>query len=213
LLADVSILLSFGVLFPPLGLLMGLVMGVDVLGTVLIIRRLRHLGTVEKKENEMSTFSLSKSIVSTIEAPAEDVSITNDKTDNAVSQEVYYQAWQEMIFALDTSFAEVHWKFAENVPFVLHTVVLLWGFALYDVLGREVGAVDAIWVLIVTVTSPTWLYWIVSLLMSRLNSLWSSMKKGDTKTDIEARETEMIIQNPIINNEWAAKVESQDINS
>jgi hypothetical protein len=39
------------------------------------------------------------------------------------------------------------------------------------------------------------------------------MKKGDTKADIEAREAEMIIQNPIIDNKWAAKVESQDINS
>jgi hypothetical protein len=213
LLADVSILLSFGVLFPPLRLLMALVIGVDVLGTVLIIRRLRYLGTVEKKENEMSTFSLSNTITSTIEAPIEVTGIAKVNTDNAVSLETYYQLWQEMIFALDTCFAEVHWKFAENVPFVLHTVVLLWGFALYDVLGREVGAVDAIWVLIVTVTSPIWLYWIVSLLMSRLNSLWSSMKKGDTKADIEAREAEMIIQNPIIDNKWAAKVESQDINS
>jgi hypothetical protein len=76
-----------------------------------------------------------------------------------------------MIFALDSGFAEVPLKFAENVQFVLHMVVLLWGFALYYVLGREVGIVHAIWILIVTATSPVWLYWIVFLLMSRLNSL------------------------------------------
>jgi hypothetical protein len=85
-------------------------------------------------------------------------------------------------------------KFAENVQFVLHMVVLLWGFALYDVLGREVGIVNAIRILIVAVTSPVWLYWIVSLLMGRLNSLRSSMKKGVTKTDIKAGGPGMIIQ-------------------
>jgi Leucine-rich repeat (LRR) protein len=211
LLADVSILLSFGVLFPPLGLLMSLVLGVDVLGTVLIIRRLRYLGREEKNEkemNEMNTVSTSITITSTIEAPIEEASIAKVNTDNTVSLENYHQLLQEMIFALDSGFAEMPWKFAENVQCVLHMVVLLWGFALYDVLGREVGIVNAIWVLVVTVTSPFWLYWIVSVLMSRLNSLWPSMKKEDARTGIEARETEMIIQNPIIDNEWATKVES-----
>jgi hypothetical protein len=188
LLADVSILLSFGILFPPLGLLVVLVMGLDVLGTMLIIRRLRHLGRVEKKESGISSIN----------------------ADNTESLEAYYPLWQEIMFALDAGFAEVQWKFAENMRFVLHTVVLFWGFALFDVLGREVGVIDAIWILIVTVTSPVWFHWIVSLLMSRLNSLWSSMKKEDTTSDIVAKGSEIIIQNPIIDNESTARIESQD---
>lgn len=163
-------------------------MGLDVLGTMLIIRRLRHLGRVEKKESGISSIN----------------------ADNTESLEAYYPLWQEIMFALDAGFAEVQWKFAENMRFVLHTVVLFWGFALFDVLGREVGVIDAIWILIVTVTSPVWFHWIVSLLMSRLNSLWSSMKKEDTTSDIVAKGSEIIIQNPIIDNESTARIESQD---
>lgn len=43
-----------------------------------------------------------------------------------------------------------------DVPTALGFAVLLWALALYDVVGREVGAVAAVWALVVTGTMPTW---------------------------------------------------------
>lgn len=66
----------------------------------------------------------------------------------------------EMISQLNAEFRDVNYCclwFGLNT--VLPLAALFWAYLLYDTLGYVVGAVNAVWILLVMFTAPWWLKW------------------------------------------------------
>jgi hypothetical protein len=127
LVMDVAVGLSFGLLFPPLGLL-ALVSAVADLWTT------KWMLDIWRSQRRRLT-----------EAYAEEM----------VSSE-YLQCLGRSTQQLETAYRNIAPRVIGELRSVLGYSALLWGFALYDILGRDVGAVQGLWVFVVVVLMPHW---------------------------------------------------------
>jgi hypothetical protein len=180
LLTDLSILLSFGVLFPPLGLLMVMAMGVDVLVTVYMMRRLNLLDD----DQLIANCNLDGNFSGTDGNEA-----LRSKQYQTKAMEEYQQVRKEMIDSVTKIFARVKTQFAESVPMVLSMVVLLWGFAMFDVLGRDVGVIHAVWIMVVTCVLSYLLHFVMYTM--KTHKLWRSvcdLTSNSIHKDMESEE-------------------------
>eukprot|EP01039_Chlorochromonas_danica_P011752 gene11752-13205_t len=155
LMGDVAVALSFGLLFPPLGILAigGIV--VDLWSTKWMMDRLRA--------HQKNTWY--------VEAPevlgSTTTTITSTVTDNArlTTQEYAYQELiTTFVQSLERALQEELAKILGEIPRVLYFAAVLWSFALFDIVGREVGSISALWALFLALTMPWWatqLWWLL----------------------------------------------------
>jgi hypothetical protein len=191
LLTDLSILLSFGMLIPPLGLLMVMAMGVDILTTVYMIRRLDLLDNDQSIANCSLEGNLSE---------ADGNQALYSKQYQAKAIEEYQQVRKEMIGSVTKVFAGVKTQFFESVPLVLSMVVLLWAFALFDVLGRDVGVIHAVWIIVVTCVFSYLLHLIMYAMKTRKLLLpVCDLTRNSKRKDMESEESavEFVVVNPL----------------
>jgi hypothetical protein len=191
LLTDLSILLSFGMLIPPLGLLMVMAMGVDILTTVYMIRRLDLLDN----DQSIANCSLEENI-----SGAGGNQVLYSKQYQTKAMEEYQQVRKEMIDSVTKVFAEVKTQFIESVPLILAMVVLLWAFALFDVLGRDVGVNHAVWIIVVTCVFSYLLNFVMYSVKTRkllrpVCDLTSNSKHKDMGSEESA--VEFVVMNPL----------------
>jgi hypothetical protein len=155
LMGDVAVALSFGLLFPPLGILAigGIV--VDLWSTKWMMDRLRA--------HQKNTWY--------VEAPevvgSTTTTITSTVTDDARLTTQEY-AYQELVTAyvqsLESALQEELAKILGEIPRALYFAAVLWSFALFDIVGREVGSISALWALFLALTMPWWatqLWWLL----------------------------------------------------
>jgi hypothetical protein len=191
LLTDLSILLSYGVLFPPLGLLMVMAMGVDVLTTVYMMRRLDLLDN----DQSVANCNLEENI-----SGAGGNQVFCSKEYQTKAKEEYQQVRKEMIDCATKAFAGVKTQFVETVPLVLSMVVLLWAFALFDVLGRDVGVIHAVWIIVVTCLFSYLLHFIMYIVKTRTLLLpVCDVTSNCKRKDMESGEStvEIVVMNPL----------------
>jgi hypothetical protein len=180
LLTDLSILLSFGVMFPPLGLLMVMTMGVDVLTTLCMMKRLDLLDNDQSITNCNLEGNLSEAVGN---------ESLYSKQFQTKDVEEYQQARKEMIDSVVKVFAEVKTEFIESVPLVLLMVVLLWAFALFAVLGRDVREIHAVWIIVATCAFSYLLHFVMYTMETRKLLLPVSDLTSNTNVkDMESEE-------------------------
>jgi hypothetical protein len=155
LMGDVAVALSFGLLFPPLGILAVGGIVVDLWSTKWMMDRLRahqkNTWYVEAPEAVGTTTTINSSTV----------------TDDARLRTQEY-AYQELVTtfvqSLERALQEELAKILGEIPRVLYFAAVLWSFALFDIVGREVGSISALWALFLALTMPWWatqLWWLL----------------------------------------------------
>lgn len=74
-----------------------------------------------------------------------------------IDMNAYSKLFHGTILYVSAQFAKTEQMFVESVPKLFGLVAVIWSFSLYDVLGREVGDVQALWILALTVVLPWFL--------------------------------------------------------
>lgn len=176
LVTDVAVLLSFGVLFPPLAVIIAVSVLVDVFMTQMMWLRVRqirqqtqHLVSSGNQHDATAPLSAapSTSVVSIINPLAQQrtpstypsvssSSLAADLTEHLLKDlDVLLGVWQEQ-------FAHIY----RHLWWVLRTIglgvsSLLWAFALFDILGNASDArgsgLRALWIFFVTLSAPLWM--------------------------------------------------------
>jgi hypothetical protein len=134
LVMDVAVGLSFGLLFPLLGLLTLVGGAVDLWTTkwMLDVWR-RHRQRLAEVGGESG------------------VAVSDD----------YVQRLERTTRQLEVAYSEIVPRAAGELGPALGYSALLWGFALYDILGRDAGAVGGVWVFVVVALMPHWAGWLL----------------------------------------------------
>jgi hypothetical protein len=167
LTGDLAVALSFGVLFPMLGLLALVGIGSDVLQTLWMVHRLRaHVDRVGRRAMSMAAGS------GRTERPAEDDGASRERMDSLQWTE-YHRGAKEQLVALETIVPSSVRSMAKDLLTVLGFAAVTWALTLYDIVGREEGSVTSLWILVVTLTMPWWMM----VLWQAARSLWTSSRK------------------------------------
>jgi hypothetical protein len=82
-------------------------------------------------------------------------------------------------------------------------VALLWAFALFDVLGRDVGVIHAMWIIVVTCVFSYLLHFVMYMLKSRklllsVCDVTSNNKRKDMESEENAVEFVVVVENPAV---------------
>eukprot|EP01042_Synura_sphagnicola_P007090 gene7090-9079_t len=136
--SDMVVLVSFGVLFPLLGMLTLAVLLMDVWATQWMVGRLRQYAARLRREARTGgTCDVDEC------GPSEDETCAG----------VVDGAAEEVEAAC---LRQVH-EIRRLQPTLLCYAAFVWSLALYDIVGREVGSVTALWILVVALTMPWWM--------------------------------------------------------
>eukprot|EP01033_Poteriospumella_lacustris_P007544 gene7544-5426_t len=184
LVSDIAVLCTFGVLFPPLLLVVAGAMIVDLFVTKMMLARfLRHVqGWLSLLSQEaftlnqlLSTTSSArpKSVAMASAAALSASSVANpmmmfnepelilDHTSEAARYEVVQDAlhtYQSILVSLNGSFSSLDRLLWKGLYLVAIVAACFWSLSLFDILGNEVGANRASVVVVLVVTAPLWLY-------------------------------------------------------
>jgi ABC-type glycerol-3-phosphate transport system permease component len=151
LTGDLAVALSFGVLFPMLGLLALMGIGSDVLQTLWMVQRLRaHVDRVGRRAMSMAAGS------SSTNRPALDDGASGERMDQWQWTE-YHRVAQEQQDALEKVVPSSMQSMAKDLLTVLGFAAVTWALTLYDIVGREEGSVTSLWILVVALTMPWWM--------------------------------------------------------
>eukprot|EP01033_Poteriospumella_lacustris_P018969 gene18969-biopygen8477 len=151
LTGDLAVALSFGVLFPMLGLLALVGIGSDVLQTLWMVQRLRaHVDRVGCRAMSMAAGSGST------DRPVLDDGASGERMDSLQWTE-YHRVAKEQLDALETVVPSSMQSMTKDLPTVLGFAAVTWALTLYDIVGREEGSVTSLWILVVALTMPWWM--------------------------------------------------------
>lgn len=134
--SDATVALSFGVLFPPVGLL--------ALGGVIV-----DLSTTLWMRNRLSLR------LQQLQPTGDVVSTGGVDFDERVNSNL--RALAAVVAQLDAGLHTQLPRTLHEVPRVLFVAAVLWSMALFDVVGRDMGAIRALWTFAVVGTMPAWL--------------------------------------------------------
>lgn len=180
LISDLAVMFSYGVLFPPLMLVIALTLAVDMYSTQLALGRLlcvtNEVNTdIERRTMRMtevgdvSSVSFDADVNSNLDAPPPSSSPRRiDETEKGsirVASGSLPAHWlkvqrrlQRIRQQVDTSFADFNVKFWRGLFMAVFVAALFWSLSLFDILGDEVGTRHAIWILLLMATAPAWLW-------------------------------------------------------
>lgn len=182
--SDVAVALSFGVLFPLLGLLALASVVCDVVQTQWMLTRLRrHLHRFPPATTATTNSS------------------GGEATVHALQVAEYRQRLQRSVEAFDAACVEGcgGWPGAD-VPTVLCFAALLWSLALYDVVGRQEGSQTALWAFVVTMAMPWWVMAALGTakrwLSGGRSAVGTTGAEAETTKDVELTEVEVRAAEP-----------------
>lgn len=141
LVVDVAVLLSFGFLFPPLGMLALVSAVLDVWLT----------------KGMMDTWRQHQQRL---------YSIYGADCDTSESIRSYLADVTQTVGRLERAYTGIWSRVQRETPMVLGYSALLWAFALFDVLGRDVGAWQALWIFFVVLLMPYLIAWLLTAVRS-----------------------------------------------
>jgi hypothetical protein len=136
--SDMAVMVSFGQLFPLLGLLTLAVVLVDFWSTQWMVGRLRQYGARLRREARAGRRSV--------------VGESGPNEDEACA-ELVDRAAEEVEAACLRQVGEIR----RLQPTLLCYAAFVWSLALYDIVGREVGSLLALWIMVVALTMPWWM--------------------------------------------------------
>jgi Leucine-rich repeat (LRR) protein len=170
LTGDLAVALSFGVLFPLLGLLALMGIGSEVLQTLWMVQRLRaHVDRVGRRAMSMAAGSGR----STDHRPALDDGAASGARMAQRQWTEYHRMAQEQLDALETVVPSSLQSMVKNLLTVQCFAAVTWALTLYDIVGRAEGSVTSLWILVVTLTMPWWMM----VLWQATRSLWTSSSR------------------------------------
>jgi hypothetical protein len=197
MVSDMGILLSFGVLFPPLGLLVLLGGGLELWWMQAFIVRLRgHVRAVQAVgEREAAVRTVSNPLApTTTTTSAATAAVAADRDGGDTDDEAkasWLRRYQTLVLTtmgrLEAALVDTMPRVVGEVFVVLCFAALLWGLAVFDVLGRGARAGDrsAVWVFAVVVTMPQW----TTLLARGSQTLWEARWWSGTGSTATATST------------------------
>lgn len=169
LVMDVAVGLSFGLLFPLLGLL-ALVSAIADLWTT------KWMLAIWQRQRKWLT-----------EANRNGIAMGTESSE-------YLSCLVRSTQQLEMAYRDIAPRVMGELGSVLGYSALLWGFALYDILGREAGAVQGLWVFVVVVMMPHW----TEAMLRLARHVWGtvimpkvSSAAAHDSIDMETRQTEM----------------------
>jgi hypothetical protein len=167
LTGDLAVALSFGALFPLLGLLALMGIGSDVLQTLWMVHRLRaHIGRVGRRTK--STASAESNTTNSL--ALEDG--TSGETIDQLQWSEYHRVANEQLVALEKVVPDSMQSMAKDVLTVQCFAAVTWALTLYDIVGREGRNVTSLWILVVALTMPWWMMG----LWQTARTLWASQE-------------------------------------
>lgn len=171
LVVDVAVLLSFGFLFPPLGMLALASAIVDVWLTKWMMDTWRHH---QQRLNSI-------------------YGETHTDADTSGTIRAYLADVTQTVHRLEMAYTGIWRRVQRETPMVLGYSALLWAFALFDILGRDVGALQALWIFFVVLSMPYWIAWLLSAVQAGYKRLFpqssSPIQRNDSKQEQQAEMT------------------------
>eukprot|EP01040_Poterioochromonas_malhamensis_P016206 gene16206-18341_t len=162
--SDMAVMVSFGQLFPLLGLLTLAVVLVDFWSTQWMVGRLRQYGARLRREARAGRRSV--------------VGESGPNEDEACA-ELVDRAAEEVEAACLRQVGEIR----RLQPTLLCYAAFVWSLALYDIVGREVGSLLALWIMVVALTMPWWM----DRLFAGYRLLGTSPRPGKAVVEITER--------------------------
>ena len=149
MIGDLAVLLTFGIVFPPLATVICFSIVATTLMNQLIVGRyvISHIHSImSSKENE------------------------SDQEEHAINVarhnvDLMQVCWREVIEEQCGDLMKIVWP---TIPSVAFLSSCFCGFFLFDILGDKVGVIQAIWILIVTASIPFWI-WFFEQVLAKLN--------------------------------------------
>lgn len=208
---DFAVMLTFGVLFPPLALVIWLSMCTESFSLIASLGRLvrilmtqaeqAHQTLMEETEDALAT--LLQSIDADFRTLLMDVNASSTPGSPLISRVVRSSHAEERSSPEDPFEAVTHRLPPSIRPLVFITLCFaasFWSFSLFDTLADSVGAVQGLWIIVVMTLAPTWIpvltyvfrrlvWWLIRLLMPQ--SSW------DRKSPLKAP----LLDEPSINHD------------
>lgn len=164
-ISDLAIALSFGLLFPLLGMLALVGVVVDLLMTHSMLDRLRkYAERMRHASVEMKTVDQSADKVAgdkSDQGEGEDDGPTTPRTtvddgSPTMSNDEYADLVLRLVDDMSAACTQYLQDIQQLQPMLLYFAALVWSLGLFDIVGREAGSVVALWILFVTLTMPGW---------------------------------------------------------
>lgn len=154
--SDLAIALSFGLMFPLLGMLALVGVVVDLLMTHWMLDRLRKYA-----ERMRGTTVEAKTVDQSIEKEGDDptkprTKAEDDDSQSVMSNDEYANSVLKLVNDTRSACISHLQSVQQEQPTLLIFSALMWSLGLFDIVGRETGAVVALWILLVTLTMPGW---------------------------------------------------------
>ena len=183
-ISDLAIALSFGLLFPLLGMLALIGVVVDLMLTHRMLDRLRRYAermrgapvasmSVDKIADKVSDKVADKGVD---EVTDKVVDVVADKADQSedddermtqrttigdrMSPTMSNEEYADLVLRLVEEMAAACTRHLQDIqqlqPMLLYFAALMWALGLYDIVGRQTGSLVALWIFFVTLTMPLW---------------------------------------------------------
>lgn len=184
--SDLAIVFAFGLLFPLLGMLALIGVVVDLLMTNWMITRLcmyaeRIRGAPAEAKATDQPHDYSRDNTDNHLQP------TTRNTDGlpTMSNEEYGAMVLCLVDEMTQACTQQLQEIQHLQPKMLYFAALVWSLGLYDVVGRRVGSVNALWILVVTLTMPGWTSILIQSLFRYTRSSIERRNKPPVDVEIE----------------------------
>jgi Leucine-rich repeat (LRR) protein len=171
-ISDMAVLLSFGVQFPPLAFVVALSIIVDVISWQFMVSRLFDLhASIQQQLQHLRGSDLEITHAERLEL-------------NATSLQSLYELLGRFLQELVANFHDFYRRvYTMGIQFCLMCAAVLWGFALFDILGNAVGGTKAVWIFVVMILAP--LLWIVGQWLLATLSVCTKISRVTSDVDMK----------------------------
>lgn len=152
-LGDLAVLLTFGVVFPPLAVVIAWSMVVEMQIQLLGMARLVQLARSLLIQAGRLTLAASAPLTAEASLEAGDSMSRSNNSSNANSSMMI----RDILAAINADFADVEQSLFQALPWIVLLAAIFWSFPLFDTLGNAVGSFRAVWIVLVVASSPLWL--------------------------------------------------------
>lgn len=171
-ISDLAIALSFGLLFPLLGMLALIGVVVDLMLTHRMLDRLRRYAermrgapvisnSVDKTADKVESKVADKVAHKVDQGEDNDDQMTQRTTiDDRMSPTMSNDEYADLVLRLVDEMGVACTQHLQDIqqiqPMLLYFAALVWALGLYDIVGRQTGSLMALWIFFMTLTMPIW---------------------------------------------------------
>jgi hypothetical protein len=188
---DIGMLMTFGVLFPPVGVAI-------CLSLIMYLTETHWLIEHVEQESQFSSLSKLKSEGTSSLASNPDMENKDSVIEGRVSVLQVRQCHRHLLENMYSELqhiTEMKLMF-RPIPYMAVVIAMFWSFTLFDTLGDEVGVMKAYWIVLVMIVAvPVSWYIFYRYLYGRVHVIFMSLFRKEIKV-VQAE----VVTNPINNN-------------